>query len=56
MEHTFVRIAETAAWFMAIVFVFAIVGVYATIHWIVEMVRRGEDAVEEGVQSVERKL
>ncbi|HEY1976220.1 MAG TPA: hypothetical protein VGG89_06745 [Candidatus Baltobacteraceae bacterium] len=56
MEHTFVRIAETAAWFMVIVFVFAIVGVYATIHWIVQMVRRGEEAVEEGVQNVERKL
>lgn len=56
MEHAIVRIAETAAWFMVIVFVFAIVGLYATIHWIVNMVRRGEEAVEEGVQNVERKL
>ena len=56
MEHTFVRIAETAAWFLVIVFVFAIVGVYATIHWIVTLVRRGEEAVEEGSQSVEKRL
>lgn len=48
--------AETAAWFMVVVFVFAIVGVYATIHWIVTMVRRGEEAVEEGVEGVERRL
>lgn len=56
MEHTFVRLAETAAWFLVIVFIFAIVGVYATIHWIVGLVRRGEQAVEEGVQGVERRL
>lgn len=56
MEHTFVRIAETAAWFMVVVFVFAIIGVYATIHWIVEMVRRGEESVEAGVQNVEKRL
>lgn len=56
MEHAFVRIAETAAWFLVIVFVFAAIGVYATIHWIVNMVRRGEEAVEEGVQNVERRL
>ena len=56
MEHALVRIAETAAWFMVVVFVFAIVGVYATIHWIVAMVRRGESAVEEGVQSIEKRL
>jgi hypothetical protein len=56
VEQTFVHIAETAAWFMAIVFIFAIIGVYATIHWIVNMVRRGEDAVESGVQNIERRL
>lgn len=41
---------------MVVVFVFAVIGVYATIHWIVNMVRRGEEAVEEGVQSVEKRL
>jgi hypothetical protein len=56
MERTFVHIAETAAWFMAIVFAFAVVGVYATIRWIVNLLHRGEQAVETGVESVERKL
>jgi uncharacterized membrane protein YjdF len=56
MEHTFVRIAETAAWFFVIVFIFAIIGVYATIHWIVNMARRGEEAVESEIQNVERRL
>jgi len=56
VEHIFVRIAETAAWFLVIVFVFAVIGVYATIHWIVNMVRRGERAVESGVESVEKRL
>lgn len=56
MEQTFVHIAETAAWFMLIVFIFAVIGVYATIHWIVTLVRRGEEAVESGVQSIERRL
>jgi F0F1-type ATP synthase assembly protein I len=56
VEHALVRIAETAAWFLVIVLVFAIIGVYATIHWIVNMVRRGEEAVESGVQNIERRL
>ncbi|HZZ00361.1 MAG TPA: hypothetical protein VFE36_12380 [Candidatus Baltobacteraceae bacterium] len=56
MEHVFVRIAETAAWFLVVVFVFAIIGVYATIHWIVNVVRRGEEAVESGVQNVEKRF
>ena len=56
MEQMFVRIAETAAWFLVIVFIFAIVGVYATIHWIVNLARRGEQAVEQGVESVEKRI
>ena len=42
MEQTFVHLAQTAAWFLLIVFVFALIGVYATIHWIVNLFRRGE--------------
>lgn len=56
MEQMFVRIAETAAWFLVIVFMFAIVGVYATIHWIVNLARRGEKAVEQGVESIEKSI
>ena len=56
MEQTFIHIAETAAWFLVVVFVFALIGVYATIHWIVNLFRRGEQAVESGVQGIERRL
>jgi hypothetical protein len=56
MEHTLVHIAATAAWFFVIVFVFAIIGVWATIAWIIGLFRRGEAAVESGVQSIERRL
>ena len=56
MEQIFVRIAETAAWFLVIVFIFAVIGVYATIHWIVNLARRGERAVEAGVESIEKKI
>ncbi|MEO6835678.1 MAG: hypothetical protein ABI231_07225 [Candidatus Tumulicola sp.] len=56
MEQSLVHLAATAAWFFVIVFIFALIGVYATIHWIVNLVRRGASAVESGVGSIERKL
>jgi hypothetical protein len=56
VEHTLVRLAETAGWLFAILVIFAIIGVYATIRWIVDLVTRGERAVESGVDSIERKL
>ena len=56
MEKTLIHIVETAAWFFVIVFAFAAIGVYATIHWIVSLFVRGEHAVETGVEDVERKL
>jgi hypothetical protein len=56
MEHTLVHIAETAAWFFVIVFVFAIVGVIATIRWIVGLFTSAEHAVESSVRSVEERI
>jgi len=56
VEQTFVHLAQSAAWFLVIVFVFALIGVYATTAWIVNMFRRGEKAVEEGVQSVGKRF
>lgn len=48
-----IHLAETAAWVFFIIFVFAIIGVWATIRWIVNMVTAGERAVESGVHNVE---
>ncbi len=56
MEHTIIHMAETAAWVFFIIFVFAIIGVWATIRWIINMVTAGERAVESGVHSVGDKF
>ncbi|HET9029277.1 MAG TPA: hypothetical protein VFN49_03800 [Candidatus Aquilonibacter sp.] len=56
MEHTLVRLAETAAWLFFIVFVFAVIGVVATIRWIIDRVTAGERAVESEVRSVGEHL
>jgi len=53
MEQTIIHIAETAAWVFFILFLFAVIGVYATIRWIMNLVNAGERAVESGVQNVE---
>jgi hypothetical protein len=52
MEHLLVRLAETAAWLFFVVFVFAAIGVVATIRWIVDRVTAGERAVESEVHAV----
>jgi competence protein ComGC len=56
MEQTFVHLAEGAAWVFVIMIVFAIIGVIATIRWIVNLVTNTERAVETGVQSVEERI
>ncbi|HEY1655062.1 MAG TPA: hypothetical protein VGF86_08125 [Candidatus Tumulicola sp.] len=56
MEQSLVHIAATAAWIFVIVFVFALIGVYATIVWIIGLLRRGESAVQSGVENIEHKL
>ena len=56
MEQSLVHLAETAAWVFFVVFLFAVIGVVATVRWIINMVWRGEQAVESGVRSVGDKL
>ncbi len=56
MEHALAHLAATAAWFFVIVFIFALIGVYATCRWIIGLFTRAETAVEGGVANVERKL
>ncbi len=46
MEHTLVHLAKDAAWAFVIFFAFAVIGVVATVRWIVAMVTRGTNAVE----------
>jgi len=56
MEQTMIHLAETAAWLFVVMIVFAIIGVVATIRWIVNKVMAGERAVESGVRSVENSF
>ncbi len=56
MEQSLVHLVHAAAWFFLIVFLFAVIGVVATVRWIVAMVTGAERAVESGVTSVEHKL
>ncbi len=53
MEQTVIHMAEAAAWVFVVIFVFAIIGVWATIRWIINLVTAGERAVESGVRNVE---
>jgi len=45
LEQNLVHLAESAAWVFLIVFIFAAIGVVATIRWIIAQVTRGEQAV-----------
>ncbi|MDE2483548.1 MAG: hypothetical protein KGN02_15335 [bacterium] len=56
MEQSLVHLAATAAWVFFITFVFALIGVYATIRWIVGLFKRGEEAVVSEVHSIEERL
>lgn len=53
MGSFFVHLAETAAWFLAVVMVFAVIGVVAVIKWIVDATHRTEAAVHSGIENVE---
>ncbi len=56
MEQWVIHMAEAAAWVFVVIFVFAIIGIWATIRWIINMVTAGERAVESGVHSVGDKF
>jgi hypothetical protein len=45
LEQNLVHLAESAAWVFLVIFLFAAIGVVATIRWIVAQVTRGEQAV-----------
>ena len=51
-----VQLLHVGAWIFGIIFLFALIGVFAVIQWIVNLFRRTETAVEGGLQSVETRL
>jgi len=56
MEHFVVSLLHAAAWVFFFVFLFAVIGVIATIRWIIGLFMAGERAVESGVQNVEHMV
>ena len=56
MEHFVAQLLHIGAWIFGIVFLFAVIGFFAVISWIVNAFRKTEAAVEGGVQSVEDRL
>jgi len=56
MEHFLLELLKIGEWTIAIIFIFAIIGVYATIRWIIRLVRGTESAVESGVKNVEDRF
>ena len=48
--------AHAAAWVVGLTLLFAAIGVYATIRWIISLFIKGEQEVEAGVQGVERMV
>jgi hypothetical protein len=56
MEQSLAHLAETAAWIFVVIFIFAAIGVFATVRWIIGLVTGAERAVESGVHSVSDKI
>lgn len=53
MDSLVMHLLHAAAWTFGIIFLLALIGLIAIIRWIVGLFRRGEAAVEGGINSVE---
>ncbi len=56
MEEFLGHLIHFALWAFFVIFAFAVVGVVATVRWIVSLVTRTEAAVGSGIQSAEDVL
>lgn len=56
MEALVVNILHAAAWLFFFIFLFALIGLVATVRWIMTLVTGTERAVSTGVQNVEHSL
>ena len=53
MEQSLVHLAHFAVWVFIIIFILAFIGLISIIRWVVSLFRRGEAAVQSGVDRVE---
>ncbi|MDP9017863.1 MAG: hypothetical protein M3N19_06060 [Candidatus Eremiobacteraeota bacterium] len=56
MEQFVLNLLHAAAWLFMFIFLFALIGVAATIRWIMNLITGTERAVATGVHNVENKL
>ena len=56
MEQFVAHLLHAAAWTFGLIFLFAIIGIVATIRWIFGLFFKAEHAVEGGVRSAEGYL
>ena len=56
MEQFVGNLLHAAAWTFGFIFLFAIIGIIATIRWIIGLFMSGERAVAAGVQDVEHMV
>jgi len=56
MESFVVHLLHAAAWLFFFIFLFAVIGILATIRWIVNLITGTERAVSTGVHNVETSL
>lgn len=56
MEQAVLHLLHFAGWAFLIIFILAFIGLVAIVRWIIGLFRRGEAAVEGGVNSVEHTL
>ena len=48
--------AHAAEWVIGLTLLFAAIGVFATIRWIIGLFMKGEQEVEAGIQGAERMI
>ena len=53
MEPFLLHLIHFAAWSFLIIFILAVIGLIAIVRWVINLFRRGEAAVETGVQNIE---
>jgi len=53
VQETLIHVAKDAVWAFVIFFVFAVIGVVASVRWVMAMVTRGTTAVQSEARKIE---
>jgi hypothetical protein len=56
LEQFVTNLLHAAAWTFGLIFLFAIIGIIATIRWIIGLFVKGEQEVEAGARDVGRMV